>query len=161
MFLLIDGIPGESTDDNHKDWIEVVSYNYAISQPEGGAASSAGRTGAGQAQQQDCKIVKYLDKSSPKLALYSCSGKRIKEVTLELCRASGDKQKFMEYKMEDVLISSVNVSGSVAGSETIPVEEISLEYAKISWTYTEFDNTTGKPIGNVQSNWDLTAGKGG
>jgi hypothetical protein len=25
-FLKIDGIPGESTDDKHKDWIEVISY---------------------------------------------------------------------------------------------------------------------------------------
>ncbi len=32
-FLKIDGIPGESTDDKHKDWIEVLSYGVGIQQP--------------------------------------------------------------------------------------------------------------------------------
>jgi bacteriocin-like protein len=27
-FLKIDGIPGESTDDKHKDWIEILSFNH-------------------------------------------------------------------------------------------------------------------------------------
>ena len=25
-FIKIDGIPGESTDDKHKDWIEILSF---------------------------------------------------------------------------------------------------------------------------------------
>ena len=28
-FLKIDGIPGESTDDKHKDWIEILSFNHS------------------------------------------------------------------------------------------------------------------------------------
>ena len=26
-----DGVPGESTDDKHKDWIEIASFNHNIS----------------------------------------------------------------------------------------------------------------------------------
>ena len=29
-FLKIDGIPGESTDDKHKDWIEVLSFDFGM-----------------------------------------------------------------------------------------------------------------------------------
>ncbi|MBP8214834.1 MAG: type VI secretion system tube protein Hcp, partial [Propionivibrio sp.] len=29
-FIKIDGIPGESSDDKHKEWIEIVSYDHQI-----------------------------------------------------------------------------------------------------------------------------------
>ena len=32
-FLKIDGIPGESADAKHKDWIDVLSYGFGIQQP--------------------------------------------------------------------------------------------------------------------------------
>jgi hypothetical protein len=31
-FLTIDGIKGESTDDKHKDWIEILSYQNSVTQ---------------------------------------------------------------------------------------------------------------------------------
>jgi hypothetical protein len=31
-FLNLDGIKGESTDDKHKDWIEISSFNHNITQ---------------------------------------------------------------------------------------------------------------------------------
>jgi type VI secretion system secreted protein Hcp len=32
-YLQIDGIKGESTDDKHKDWIEVSHVNWGVHQP--------------------------------------------------------------------------------------------------------------------------------
>jgi type VI protein secretion system component Hcp len=32
-FLKIDGVKGESLDDKHKNWIEVLSTSHSISQP--------------------------------------------------------------------------------------------------------------------------------
>jgi len=43
-FLKIDGIPGESTDDKHKDWIEVMSYSHGVSQMAGGEDDATIRT---------------------------------------------------------------------------------------------------------------------
>jgi len=31
MYLWIDGVPGESTDDRHRDWIEIVSFDSKVS----------------------------------------------------------------------------------------------------------------------------------
>lgn len=28
----VNGVPGESTDDKHKDWIEVLSYSHTVNQ---------------------------------------------------------------------------------------------------------------------------------
>jgi type VI secretion system secreted protein Hcp len=36
-FLEIDGIKGESTDDKHKDWIEILSYSHGVSQSGAGS----------------------------------------------------------------------------------------------------------------------------
>ena len=159
-FLKIDVIPGESTDDKHKDWIEVLSYSCGVSQPASGSSSTAGARSAERCNHNDFSVVKALDKSSPKLFLACCNGTHIKEVKIELCRAAGDKTKYMEYKLSDVIISSYRPGGSAQGGETLPLEEVSFNYGKIELSYTATDHKTGKPCGDVKANWDLTANKG-
>ena len=66
-FLKIDGVPGESTDDKHKDWIEVLSFNFGESQPSSATASSAGGATTERVNFQDFGVVKHIDKSTPKL----------------------------------------------------------------------------------------------
>ena len=160
-FLKIDGIPGESSDDKHKDWIEILSYSHGLSQPGSGTVSSGGSRTAERCDHQDFSIVKTLDKASPKLALTCCNGRHIKEVTLELCRAAGDKQKYMEYRIADVIVSGVRPGGSAGGGEALPLEEVTFNYGKIEWTYTETDHKTGEPKGDIATHWDLVANTGG
>lgn len=45
-YLKIDGIPGESLDTNHKDWIELLSFEFGASQATSATASSAGGASA-------------------------------------------------------------------------------------------------------------------
>lgn len=111
-FFKIDGVPGESTDDKHKDWIEITAYNHGVSQLASGSASSGGGRSAERCDFQDFSITKTLDKASPKLALFCCNGTHIGKISMELCRATGDKQKYMEYVMSDVIVSSVSTSGA-------------------------------------------------
>jgi type VI secretion system secreted protein Hcp len=159
-FLKIDGVPGESTDDKHKDWIEILSYSSGISLHTTGAQSSSGAAAAQRADFQDFTVVKPLDKCSPKLALACASGKPIKEVILELCRAGGDKFKYMEYKMSNCVVTSCRPGGSSKGSDTVPLEEVTFNFAKIEWTYTQMKRADGSGGGNVAANWDLTKNKG-
>ncbi len=160
-FLKIEGVPGESSDDMHGDWIELLSFSHGVSQTSSGAASSGGGRSAERCDHSDFSVVKSLDKATPKLALACCDGTHIKEVKVELCRAGGDKQKYMEYLMTDVIVSSARPGGSAGGGEALPLEEVSFNYGKIEWTYTETDHKTGKPKGDVKANWDLTTNKGG
>jgi type VI secretion system secreted protein Hcp len=160
QFLKLDGIPGESQDDKHKDWIEVLSYNWGVSQPSAGARSTGGAATSGRTDHGDLSFVHVLDKASPKLFLSCCKGDHIKNVLFELCRATGDKQKYMEYKLSDVLITSVKPGGSAQGGDSLPLEEVSLNYGKIELTYTVTDHKTGKPSGDVKAHWDQVANKG-
>jgi type VI secretion system secreted protein Hcp len=160
-FLTIATVPGESTDDKHKDWIEVMSFNWGVSQPAGGSASTGGARSGQRCDHQDFSIVKVLDKASPKLFLACCKGEHIPDVTLTLCRATGDKQKYMEYKLTDVIVANVRPGGSAHGGENLPLEEVSFNYGKIELTYTATDHKTGKPAGDVKANWSTTENKGG
>jgi type VI secretion system secreted protein Hcp len=154
-------VPGESTDDKHKDWIEVLSFNHGVSQPSTGSRSSGGAASGERANHQDFSVIKTLDKASPKLMLACCNGEHIGEVVLELCRATGDKQKYMEYKLTDVIVSSVRPKGESKAPENLPLEEVTFNYGKIEWTYTATDHKTGKGAGDVKAHWDATANKGG
>lgn len=159
-FLKIDGVPGESTDEKHKDWIEILTYNNGVTQPGSGSSSSGGARSAERCNHNDFVITKVLDKASPKLSLMCCNGTHIKEIKLELCRATGDKQKYMEYKLSDVIVSAVSASGS-PGGDSLPMETVNFNYGKIDWVYTATDHKTGKAAGDVKSYWDLTTNKGG
>lgn len=158
-FIKIDGIPGESSDDKHKDWIEVISFDHKIEQPASSTASSVGGATAERVNHGTFNFNHLLDKASPKLYEACCTGKHIKEVTVELCRAGGDKVKYMEIKMEQVLVSKVEENGASTGDSGFPSEKISLSYGKIKWTYTQQKREDGSGGGNVSAGWDLTANK--
>jgi len=66
-FLRIDGIPGESQDSNHKDWIEILSYRHGVRQPVSITASSAGGAATERVSFGEFMISKLVDKATPKL----------------------------------------------------------------------------------------------
>ena len=158
-FIKIDGIPGESLDDKHKDWIEILSFNFGMSQPSSATASPAGGATAERVNLHDVSVVKHLDKASPKLYELCCSGKHLANVTMELCRAGGDKVKYMEVKLEQVIISSVSPGGSSQGGDSFPTESVTFNFGKAKWTYTQQKRADGTGGGNVTGGWDATANK--
>ena len=66
----------------------------------------------------------------------------------------------MTYVMDNVLISSYSVSGGPGGS--LPVESLTLDYAKISWVFNKTDDAgpDGSP-GQVATKWSLDTNSGG
>jgi len=158
-FLKLDGIEGDSTDDGHKNWIEILSYNHGLSQAIGGSRSGGGAGTAGRCDHQDFSIAKELDKATPALNLHCCNGKHIPKVTVELCRSGEDKNLFMKYLLSDVVISSITPGGSQGGD--MPLEDVSLNYGKIEWEYTVTDAKTGRKGGVVKTHWDTEINKGG
>ena len=157
-FLKIDGVEGESTDSKHSKWIEVLSFSHGMSQPVSSVQSSAGGGTSARVNMQDFNIVKHLDISSPKLAEACCTGKHFPSVVIELCRAGGDKLKYMEYKLTDAIVSSVSGGGTPGGSDDqVPTESVSFNFGKIEWAYTQQKRSDGGGGGNSAGGWDLEA----
>ncbi|MCB1867695.1 MAG: type VI secretion system tube protein Hcp [Gammaproteobacteria bacterium] len=156
MFMKIEGVDGESTDDKHQKWIELLSFSHSVSQPTSGVSASGGRTG-GRADFDDFRGVKTIDNSTPDLNIKCAKGEHIPKVEVECCLATGDKHTFMKYTLEDCIVTSVRPGGSSAG-ETKPTEELTLAYGKIKWEYTSIDHK-GKPGGKTDRTWNLEKNK--
>ena len=157
-FLKVDGLEGESSDAKHKGEFEVLSFNWGVSQAITGTTSSSGTFTGQRVDMSPLVIVKQFDKGSPKAAQACAAGDHFASAVLTLCRAGGDKQPYMEYKMSDVLISSVQVGGAGQGEGGVPTESWSLHYAKIEMAYTQI-SIQGKPAGKVAAGWDLKENK--
>jgi type VI secretion system secreted protein Hcp len=142
IYLKIDTIDGEAKDDKHKDWIEVNSFSFGVSNQGSGAIGSG--SGASKAHLNDLSISKYVDKSSPGLFLNCCLGKSFATASLTVRKAAGDNPvEYLKYDMDEVFISSVSTGGADGGG--IATENVSLNFAKMKVTYTEqnADGTAG------------------
>src|SRR6188508_3016246 len=95
-YLKIDTIEGESTDEKHKNWIEVFSFSHGVSQTGAGAVSSGVGRSAGKCDHQDFHITKRMDKSSPYLHKNICLGKHFPKAVIHLCKNTGKKEIFMK-----------------------------------------------------------------
>jgi type VI secretion system secreted protein Hcp len=88
MFLKIDGIQGESTDDSHKDEIDILSYTWGESQAA--ASGIGGSTAEPKVTMQDFLFTMRVNKASPKLFSACANGMRIKNALLTV-RHSGEQ----------------------------------------------------------------------
>jgi type VI secretion system secreted protein Hcp len=154
-FMQISDIPGESKDAQFINWIELKTFGHGVSQPVSKTVSSAGGATTERADFETFTITKEVDLASPKLYEAGFTGKHIKEITVTLCRAGGSKEKFLEIKMEQVLVSYF-WQGS--GGE-FPVETVSFAPGKITMKYIQQKREDGTGGGNVAAGWDLTANK--
>jgi type VI secretion system secreted protein Hcp len=128
--LEIDGIKGESKSEKHKDAIEIESLSW-------------GATNTGTAKAITLTLGKRIDKSSPLLFLRCATGEHIPTVKI-ICKKStqeGDTDYYV-VTLSDCLVSSFQSSGhgGSAGGDTIPTDQISLNYHKIQWTYVRRDD---------------------
>ena len=150
-FLKIDGIQGESEDDKHKNEIQCESWSFGATQS--GSFAMGGGGGAGKVQMQDFHFVKKVDKAGPKLLLSCATGEHIPKSVLVCRKAGKDQQEYMKITLSDCLVSSYHTSGS-GGSDIVPLEEVSINFAKIEYEYKEqkADGTLG---GTTKAEFDL------
>lgn len=158
-FLKIEGIPGESTDSQFKDWIELEDFDVGASQSASATASSSGGASSGRAKMSDFHIVKLADRATPKLHEACCSGKHFKEVTICVNRAGGEKIKYLEITLEEVIISSVNLCGNGSTEDGFPTQTVSLNYARIKMTYVQQSRKDGQGGGQIIGGWDAASNK--
>ncbi|MBI4329091.1 MAG: type VI secretion system tube protein Hcp [Chloroflexi bacterium] len=157
-FIKLGSIAGESTDlIKHKDWIDIASFSFGVTQPASAVTSRLAGT-AERASFSNFTIVKTLDKASPMLMLACASGEHIPEVTIQFQRAEGGRQQYLEYKMTDVVISSVRPGGNAKGGEVLPLEEVSFSFSKIELGYIP-QKADGTADAAVLGGWDLAQNK--
>lgn len=153
-FLKIDGIEGESQDSKHKSEIEIQSFSFGATQT--GSFAAGGGGGAGKVNMQDFHFTVPVNKASPKLLLACASGQHIKKAILTVRKAGKEQQEYLKYTFSDILVSSYQTGGG--GGDILPVDQISLNFAKIEQEYKE-QKADGTLAGSVKAGWDLKQNK--
>jgi type VI secretion system secreted protein Hcp len=149
IFLKLDGIPGESTDDKHKGEIDIEAFTFN--------AKRAGAAGGGKVKFAPFRFVKVYDASSPKLFQAAASGRHIKSATLTF-RRSGDAAdvEFLTYKLSDIVVSAYQQGGANVDQRALGSleDEIGLSPAKVQVTE-KTATATGQSGPAVTASWDL------
>ena len=138
--LEIDGIKGESTDTDHKDWIIIESFNWGVSN----TTTSGG--GAGKVSFSDISFTAVISKACPQLLAACATGQHIPKAKLVMRKQGYNSREYMVIELENLVISSHSVGSGTArpdpAAESAPSESFSLNFTKIKVTYREANGTT-------------------
>jgi len=157
VYLQIDGIKGESSDDRHKGWIECKSVSWGVEQTRSATSSTGGGHTAERCEHRDIVITKLADLASPILLQTCAAGRTIPKARLEFMRADaqGERIKYFEIELDNVLIGAVAPS---VDEGDILMEQVGFKFSKVRWKYTQ-QRIAGGAGGNTSGGWDLAANK--
>lgn len=150
IFLKLAGISGESRDADHKDEIEVIRWDWKMSQPHSMHSGSGG--GTGKATVGDLSFDHYVDRASPNLLRYCLTGKHIDTATLIVRKAGGTPLEYLRITMGDVIITGV----SPLSRENMmrSRETVNLAFARVRQDYV-MQSRQGGPGGTVSAAFDI------
>ncbi|WP_420993104.1 Hcp family type VI secretion system effector [Cupriavidus sp. 30B13] len=154
IFLKLAGIDGESADARHPNEIEVLTWDWSVSQPSGMHEGSGG--GAGKCSVDDLTFEHYVDRATPTLVQYCLAGKHIDTAVLVMRKAGGAPLEYLKITMEDVLVTRVAVAGN--HNMAMPREEVRLSFARVRHDYV-LQNAQGGSAGTVGARYDIKANK--
>ena len=141
MFLRIDGISGESMDKSHENEIDILAWNWGVSQS--GTLHTGSGGGSGKASVQDLSVTKWIDKSSSQLLRACVNGTHSTHARLTVRKAGTEKPlEYLTIKMNIVLITSVATGGS-GGIDRL-TENITLNFEDVEVIYKSQDER-GQP----------------
>ncbi|HUJ13702.1 MAG TPA: type VI secretion system tube protein Hcp, partial [Thermoanaerobaculia bacterium] len=119
MFMKIDGVAGESQDQNHKDWIELTGFNFGVSH------GTMAQTGAGMRVGTNSVTIRARGGMwQPQIMSAVSSGRHFQSVTVDV----GTQR----YLFKNAVFSSASLNGN--GNQG-PEESMTLNYAQVEITY--------------------------
>ncbi|MCF4009171.1 Hcp family type VI secretion system effector [Rheinheimera sp. UJ63] len=153
MFLEIDGIVGESYDKDNRGAMDILAWSEGLSQS---GSFQTGGGGAGKANFQDINFTKWLDSASPALRLSVANGQHIPTATLTVRRAGANPSQYFKIEMKNIIVTSVSSGGS--GGDDRLTENITLNFAEVTWTYYPIDEG-GNPKPPISVGWNIAENK--
>jgi type VI secretion system secreted protein Hcp len=144
-FLDIPSIPGESTNSNHLNQIDLLSWSLGIAGGSSAASCAGSHSSAGGVSGDQLTVVKYVDKASPPIMIGAAGGSNLGKVTLTVSKVSnGTTTDYLVYTFTNTVTTGVQwLSG---GGQ--PEEQVTFDYGAIQVNYSPQnpDGTLGSPI---------------
>ena len=151
-FAKIGDIRGESTDNRHKDEVEVLSWSWGVSQSGTTAAGGAG--GAGKPSFQDFQFNHAVDRASPYFLKACATGEHIRDATFTSRKAGPSQLDYLIIRMNDVIITGVHPSSIPGGV----VETVGLQFGKVDLEYKP-QKADGSQDAGIHFTFDIKANR--
>ncbi len=136
---------------------EIFSFSWGASNPTTVGTTSGGLS-AGKVSVSSFNVMKKTENASPLLFSACCSGQHFSNAVVVLRKAAGTSAKqstFLQYTFTDVMVESIQWSGSGGGDDT-PTESVSFAFAKVDIQYSKQNSQTGATTAGNTATWDLT-----
>jgi type VI secretion system secreted protein Hcp len=144
-FLEVPAIQGESTDPNHLNQIDVLSWSLGVGGANAGSSCPGTHSSAGGVSADQLTIVKNVDKASPPLMVAAASGTVLSKVTLTVSKVSnGTTTDYLVYTFSNMAVTGTQwLSGGGP-----PEEQVTFAYSAIQVNYSPQnpDGTLGSPV---------------
>ncbi len=133
MFLKIDGVDGESSDDRHRNEIALLSFSWGEARltPDGGAGTGGS---VGKVTMQDFHFTTLVNKSSPRLFLACAKGEHFKTAVLTVRRTGAQPTDFFIWRLSNIVVSGYQSSAELAGG-VLPTDHVTMGFSKIELEY--------------------------
>ena len=154
IYLEYDGIKGDATHDEHKDWITCESVDWGVGRAISTPVGSAKNREASEPSVAEVTVSKEMDSSSVYLFQESCTGQKGKTVKIHLVSTGSPGATYLEYTLTNALVSGYSVS---SGGDR-PTESVTLNYTKLEMKYVPLDKDN-KPGSPVTKGYDLVSTK--
>jgi len=147
FYIQLEGIDGESIDSQHPKWIDILSFEYSVSQSSISGGGSTGRASFGA-----LSFVHYVDKATPNLMQYCADGKVIPNAKVSCCKVAEGSKEYMSITLSGCRITHAGPTGS---TEDARIKElVSVSYEKIEVEVTE-QNADGSMGAAVTRKWNV------
>ena len=148
MFLKVDGarsgtIKGESTDQSHKDEIDIVAWAWGMH----AQTEMAGAGPASKASLRELQLCKKVDSASTPLMSAMRNNEQIKSAVLTVRKAGKNPLEFFKISIENGRITSIDVESAQDDSPDL-IERLSLSFQRISVEYVA-KRADGGPSGTM------------
>lgn len=154
IYLQIEGIPGDATQQDHKGWTDIKSLSWNLVRDIGTKVGSATNREGSQPSFDQVVLFKVSDSSTPKLIADAASGRIGKPVQIHLVTSGNPGNTYLEFTLSNVLIASYGITSD--GDR--PMERIALDFTKIETKYTPYDNANVAQ-GPIISSFDVSSGQ--
>jgi type VI secretion system secreted protein Hcp len=161
IVLQLPGVTGDSTSKAAPKSIELTSVSHGVTMPmsDTSPGGSSAKTPTGVSRHSDVMLSRIYDSSSPDLHVACAKGNIYPKATIRFYANDdvGNTAEVYSIELENVLISSVQLSGNAGGK---PTEQIALNFTKITWTYTK--RSIGSPMtakGKAVAGFDIGKNK--
>jgi type VI secretion system Hcp family effector len=144
------GVDGESLDADHRGWVDLLAFDWAVGADESSSGATRRR---GSADIEDFNIVLAYEKAAVKLQEGLLRGKLFPRVEVELTATyGGARTTYLRYEMKNVTVTSYQVNASGSEEDGPPIVAVANRFEEIKVTYTEYD-PTGNALGSVESEY--------